>query len=466
MDAEQFRTAGYAAVDQSMLGELYSAAFNAPAFNWICSPAVTELETIVLDWMADLCGLPGCYKSISEGGGVIQGSASEAVVTVMIAARDRYLRNATKHISDEKEREDAFYARRTRLVALGSAMAHSSTQKAAQIAGVRFRAVPAPAEEGYRMTGSTLKETVEQCLVEELEPFYLTATLGTTSTCAIDDFPSLAATLPSLPLSHPLWTHIDAAYAGVALILPEYQHHATHFATFDSFNTNMHKWLLTNFDASLLYVRARKPLIDALSITPAYLRNARSDSGLVTDYRDWQIPLGRRFRSLKIWFVLRTYGVHGLREYLRNHIVLGERFAGWVSGREDLFTVVSGPAFALTVLRVNAPIPASTAAVGTKSVTETRDEPGTADEVIGKEVEEDVGKRGNEVTREVYERINAGGKVMLTSTVVGERYVIRIVSGNPQTDLEHLRKAFNVLVATAEEVRVKMLEGANGHVSG
>lgn len=146
--------------------------------------------------------------------------------------------------------------------------------------------------------------------------------------------------------------------------------------------------------------------------------------------------------------------------------MLGERFAGWVSGREDLFTVVSGPAFALTVLRVNAPIPASTAAVGTKSVTETRDEPGTADEVIGKEVEEDVGKRGNEVTREVYERINAGGKVMLTSTVVGERYVIRIVSGNPQTDLEHLRKAFNVLVATAEEVRVKMLEGANGHVSG
>ncbi|KAL9606869.1 MAG: hypothetical protein Q9167_008142, partial [Letrouitia subvulpina] len=160
-----------------MLGELYSAAFNAPAFNWICSPAVTELETIVLDWMADLYGLPGCYKSISEGGGVIQGSASEAVVTVMIAARDRYLRGATKHITDEKEREDAFYARRTRLVALGSTMAHSSTQKAAQIAGVRFRAVPAPEEEGYRMTGSTLKETVEQCLAEGLEPFFLTATL-------------------------------------------------------------------------------------------------------------------------------------------------------------------------------------------------------------------------------------------------------------------------------------------------
>ncbi|KAL9610212.1 MAG: hypothetical protein Q9167_005061, partial [Letrouitia subvulpina] len=226
-------------------------------------------------------------------------------------------------------------------------------------------------------------------------------------------------------------------------------HHTAPFPAFDSFNTNMHKWLLTNFDASLLYVRTRKPLIDALSITPAYLRNARSESGLVTDYRDWQIPLGRRFRSLKIWFVLRTYGVLGLRAYLRNHIRLGEEFAGWVRGRQDLFTVVSGPAFALTVVRVNAPVSS----------------PGTANGFVKGEAEKDVGKRGDDVTREVYERINAGGKIMLTSTVVGERYVIRVVSGNPQTDREHLRKAFDVLVETAEDVRGKMLEEADGRVS-
>lgn len=132
----------------------------------------------MMDWMAGLFGLPGIYKSSSDGGGVIQGSASEAIVTVMIAARDRYLRDATKHIADEKERTDAFYARRGKLVALGSTMAHSSTQKAAQIAGVRFISVPAPAEDGYRMTGSNLRETLEQCRVEGLEPFYLTATLG------------------------------------------------------------------------------------------------------------------------------------------------------------------------------------------------------------------------------------------------------------------------------------------------
>lgn len=162
----------------AILGELYSAAFNAPAFNWICSPAVTELETVMLDWMADLFNLPDCYKSSSNGGGVLQGSASEAIVTTMIAARDRYLRDATKDIADEKERNDAFYTRRGKLVALGSTTTHSSTQKAAQIAGVRFMAVPAPEEHGYRMVGSTLRETLEQCGVEGLEPFYLTATLG------------------------------------------------------------------------------------------------------------------------------------------------------------------------------------------------------------------------------------------------------------------------------------------------
>lgn len=161
-----------------MLAELYSAAFTAPAFNWICSPVVTELETIVLDWMATLWGLPTCYQSSGEGGGVIQGSASEAIVTVMVAARDKYLRKATQHITDETERENAFYERRGKLVALGSEMAHSSTQKAAQIAGVRFRKVPVRAKDGFSMQGSEFRQVVDKCLADGLEPFYITATMG------------------------------------------------------------------------------------------------------------------------------------------------------------------------------------------------------------------------------------------------------------------------------------------------
>src|SRR6187402_2494096 len=332
-----------------MLGELYSAAFTAPAFNWICSPAVTELETVVLDWLAKLLNLPDCYLSTSHGGGVIQGSASEAIVTVMVAARDKYLRETTAHLSG-LELEDAIANKRSRLVALGSEAAHSSTQKAAQIAGVRFRSIPVTKDTEYALTGEALEKALEECKAQGLEPFYLTLTLGTTSTCAVDDFESIASTLAKhAPPDEPgeIWVHVDAAYAGAALVCPEYQHLTASFEHFHSFDMNMHKWLLTNFDASCLFVRKRKDLIDSLSISPTYLRNEFSESGLVTDYRDWQIPLGRRFRSLKIWFVLRTYGVKGLQAHIRKHVKLGEVFAGLLETRTDLFEIVTGPNFAL-----------------------------------------------------------------------------------------------------------------------
>jgi aromatic-L-amino-acid decarboxylase len=161
-----------------MLGELYSAAFTAPSFNWICSPAVTELETIVLDWLAKLLNLPDCYLSTSHGGGVIQGSASEAIVVAMVAARDKYLRETTSHLSGI-ELEDAIAHKRSRMVALGSDASHSSTQKAAQIAGIRYRSIPVTKETNFALTGAALAKALEQYKAEGLEPFYLTTTLGT-----------------------------------------------------------------------------------------------------------------------------------------------------------------------------------------------------------------------------------------------------------------------------------------------
>lgn len=406
-----------------MLGELYSAAFTAPAFNWICSPAVTELETIVLDWFAKLLNLPECYLSTAHGGGVIQGSASEAIVTVMVAARDKYLRETTSHLSG-LELEDAIAHKRSKIVALGSEAAHSSTQKAAQIAGVRYRSVPVTKEDDFAMTGTHLEEVLKQCKAQGLEPFFLTVTLGSTATCAVDDFGSIASTLakhapPDMPGE--VWVHVDAAYAGAALVCPEYQHLTEFFGQYHSFNTNMHKWLLTNFDASCLYVKKRKDLIDALSILPSYLRNEFSESGLVTDYRDWQIPLGRRFRSLKIWFVLRTYGVNGLQAHIRKHVQMGEMFAGLIKTRTDLFKIVTGPSFALTVFTV---VP----------------------KVAGKEAQD-------KLTQDVYELVNKKGEIYITSSVVGGDYVIRIVSSNPLADEKNLRRAFEILVETAEEVR-------------
>ena len=229
----------------SMLGELYSAAFTAPAFNWLCSPAVTELETIVLDWLARLMKLPPCFLSEGEGGGVIQGSASEAIVTVMVAARERAVNAGCEGLEGE-EREEKKALTRGRLIALGTEESHSATAKAAIIAGVRYKAISLRMENNLALTGEGLQAALDECNERGLEPFYLTTTLGTTSTCATDRFDEIKTLAKSYPL---LWIHVDAAYAGAALICEEYQHFAEHFDAFNSFDVNMHKWLFTNFDA-------------------------------------------------------------------------------------------------------------------------------------------------------------------------------------------------------------------------
>ncbi|KAH6659780.1 pyridoxal phosphate-dependent transferase [Truncatella angustata] len=408
----------------AMLGEMYSTAFTGAAFNWICSPAVTELETIVLDWLAKAFGLPECYHSTgsTHGGGVIHGTASEAIATVMVAARDKYLRDATTGLEGE-DLEDAMAIKRGKLVALGSAATHSATKKAAMITGVRYRSVPVHAKDGYKMTGEGLRATIEELRAKGLEPFYLTSTLGTTDTCSTDDFDSIAAVLDELAPPGPgeIWVHIDAAYAGVALICPEYQHLTKQFARFHSFNTNLHKWLLTNFDCSVLYVRQRNWLIEALSVTLAILKNDYTDSGLVTDYRDWQIPFGRRFRSLKVWFVIRTFGIKGLQSHIRKHVGLGETFAELLRSRSDLFEIVTGPRFALTVFKLRGKGEAAT-------------------------LEEQ-----NVLTKTMHEAVNDEGKIFLSSTVVGGVFAIRHCPATPFVEEEHVKMHFQVLVASAEK---------------
>jgi aromatic-L-amino-acid decarboxylase len=416
----------------AMLGDMYSGAFNAAAFNWICSPAVTELETIVMDWVAKLIALPECFLSEGEGGGIIQGTASEVVVTAVVAARERLIRRRLGHMEEGEEKLDAAAEMRGKLVAMGGEHAHSSTQKAAIIAGTRFRAVRSPASAGYAVTAAALRETIEACRAKGLEPFYFTATLGSTATCAIDDLEGIAALSKEYP---DIWIHVDAAYAGSALVCPEYQHHCSSLASFDSFNFNLHKWLLVNFDCSAFFIKRRKDLIDTFSIVPSYLRNEYSEKGLVTDYRDWQIPLGRRFRALKVWFVLRTYGVNGLRKFIRGHVQLGEYFHGLLKERSDIFTVVTGPAFALTVFVVNP--------VKKEGATDAQD-------LV----------EGNRITKEVYEAVNRKGDFFLTSGALDGVYAIRVVSATENAEEKYLKQLFDVLVQLAEEYREGGIEGA------
>ncbi|EME85041.1 uncharacterized protein MYCFIDRAFT_207468 [Pseudocercospora fijiensis CIRAD86] len=426
-----------------ILGEMWSAALTAPAFNWICSPAVTELETIVLDWMAQVLALPPAFHSKGTGGGVIQGSASEAVVTVMIAARERYVRRQIERegITDAEKIEDRSCEIRGKLVALASDQTHSSSQKAATIAGTRFRSIATTHQDAYALRGPQLLQKLQELQSQGLKPYYLTLSIGSTGVCAIDDFPSIQKVASLYP---DLWIHVDAAYAGAALILPENQSLSHNLSFVDSFNFNMHKWLLTNFDASILYIQTRRHLTEALSITPAYLRNEFTEKGLVTDYRDWQIPLGRRFRALKIWFVVRTYGVKGLQEHLRHHVKMGEIFAEWVRSRRDIFRIVAPPRFALTVLTVNAPPPPPPLHRSRKRIVRAGDE---ADE----DDDDEILKAGNDLTKEVFTIIDGKKEFFLTSTLVGGVYAIRVVSSNPLAEEKYVREVFDELVRTTEE---------------
>ncbi|KAI9167169.1 Tyrosine decarboxylase [Paramyrothecium foliicola] len=429
------------------LGEMYSTAFNGAHFNWVCSPAATELETVVLDWLAKALGLPECYLSTgpTHGGGVIHGTASEAILTVMVAARDRYLAEVTAHLPEGEEKEEQMWRHRSKLVALGGGGAHSATLKAAQILGVRFKTVSSSAEEGYALTGETLEKALAELRGKGLEPFYLTATFGSTEVCAVDEMEGIARVLAPANSSAAgpyagagtatgaVWVHVDAAYAGSALLLEENQHLAAATAAFDSFNVNPHKWMLTTFDCSATWVRRRRHLMAALSVKPPFLRNEFSDSGLVTDYRDWQIPLGRRFRSLKLWFVLRSYGLRGLRAHIRRGVALAERLEGLLRGRPDLFAVFTAARFALLTFRV-------TGAGAAASSGE------------GGEGEEEEDKAANNRTAQLYNTVLSRGEFYLTSTVVNTKFAIRVCTGVERVREEHVQQLFEVLVEEAEKI--------------
>jgi aromatic-L-amino-acid/L-tryptophan decarboxylase len=458
----------------SMLGEMYSAAFNAPAFNWLCSPACTELETVVTDWLCRALSLPPTFLSTSPngGGGTIQGSASEAIVTCMVAARERYIfrKCSAEGLSPDTDQwEQRVASLRGRLVALASDQTHSSTQKGARIAGTRFHAIATSPTQNFSLSAPNLTSALQDCKARGLEPYYITLTLGTTSTCSVDDFASLTPLLQQHP---DIWVHVDAAYAGAALILPQFaQRYSHHMSLADSFNMNMHKWLLVNFDASMLYVQNRSDLTRALSISAAYYENSASDSGLVTDYRDWQIPLGRRFRALKIWFVMRSFGIAGMGEHVSRTVLLGELFAGLVREKADVFEIVAEPGFALTCFRLR---PAFLDRLRRAGADDGAD--GAAGDVdVGFVSMENKGQEmevvANALTKQVTDLINERGEVFLTGSTAGGKTFIRVVSANSRAEEKYIREAWDVIVKTTEEVLGRWKEGSasvnevvvNGH---
>ncbi|XP_056376293.1 aromatic-L-amino-acid decarboxylase [Hyla sarda] len=326
----------------AMLADMLCGAIGCVGFSWASSPACTELETVMLDWLGKMIGLPEQFLAGSkgEGGGVIQGTASEATLMALLASRTKVTRRLQAENPDLSEAEIV-----SRMVAYSSDQAHSSVERAGLISGVRMKKIPS--DENFAIRGQALKKALEEDRAEGLIPVFACATLGTTSSCSFDNLMELG------PICNKenMWLHVDAAYAGSAFICPEFRYLMKGVEFADSFNFNPHKWLLVNFDCSAFWVKKRLDLIGAFKIDPVYLQYEQQESGLVTDYRHWQIPLGRRFRSLKLWFVLRMYGVKGLQDYIRKHIRLAKEFLELVQ-KDDRFEICAPVILGLVCFRL------------------------------------------------------------------------------------------------------------------
>ncbi|XP_014477245.1 PREDICTED: aromatic-L-amino-acid decarboxylase-like [Dinoponera quadriceps] len=303
----------------ALVGEIVSNAFSCIGFSWITSPACTELEMVTCNWLGKMLGLPSEFLNCSGGlgGGVMQGSASESTFLCLLAAKE-YTTRQLKNLDPEMDE----VLIKSKLVAYTSDQSNSSVEKAGMLGSVPMRLLPV--DDKCSLRGETLKKAFEEDLEKGLIPFYVVSTLGTTSTCAFDNLDEIGP----ICKQYNVWLHIDAAYAGAAFVCPEYRHLMSGVEYADSFNINAHKWLLVNFDTSVLWVKDSKRLVQAFNVKRIYL--PQEQEGHVPDYRHWQIPLGRRFRSLKLWFVLRIYGVEGLQQYIRHSIKLARLFEKYV----------------------------------------------------------------------------------------------------------------------------------------
>jgi len=369
---------------ESVLGEMITAAIGAQCMVWETSPAAAELEERMTEWMALAAGLPNTFK------GVIQDSASSATLVAILTARER----ATQFQSNLNGVPQG-------LRVYCSSEAHSSIEKGVGVAGIgRNNLVKIETDPEQRMIPEKLEKAVCDDLAAGLTPICVVAAIGTTGTVALDPLPEIAA----ICTKYNIWLHVDAAYAGTALLLPEYRYICQGIEHADSLVFNPHKWMFVNFDCSLYYVKDPALLVRTFDILPEYLKTATH--GAVNDYRDWGIPLGRRFRALKLWFVLRGFGLEGLRRRLREQIALNEYFAEKIS-QSGRFTLLKPPFLGFTLFRVN--------------------------------------NDDDAITENFLKTINASGKIYLSHTKVNGRYAIRFHAAQTYIQKEDIDIAIDTL---------------------
>jgi len=386
----------------SILGELLAAGLGVQGMLWTTSPACTELEQHVLDWLIEMLDLPEQFLSTGNGGGVIQDTASSATLCALLAACYR------GHPGDTP-RDTRRLGLDSWQVAYTSDQAHSSVEKSMMIAGMgtdRLRVIES--DQNWSMRPDLLAQQMAADATHGLKPTFVCATVGTTSSGAIDPLPEIGA----ICRDHGAWLHVDAAMAGTAAICPEFRQMHAGLELADSYAFNPHKWMFVNFDCDCFYVADRQPLLQALSVLPDYLRNRASQSGEVVDFRDWHIPLGRRFRALKLWFVIRSFGVEGLQKKIRAHVEWATRFAEWIEADQD---------FELAA-------------------------PRSLNLVCFRHVD------GDEVNQKLLDAVNDSGDLFLTHTTLDGQLTLRFSIAQTSTRLEHVERAWAAIQGTAAEL--------------
>ena len=380
----------------AILGDLISTGLGVNGMSWATSPACTELETHILDWLVDMMDLPVKFKSNSKGGGVIQDTASSASLVALLCSREKASNGRTNENGSNGE-----------FIAYTSSQAHSSIEKAVKIAGIgknNMRMVDV--DQHFSMDSSHLRQLIEKDISNGLKPIFVCATVGTTSSTAIDPVNEIGKICKEFGI----WLHVDAAMAGPAALCKEYRFINDGLNYADSYNFNPHKWMLTSFDCSIFYVADRSQLINTMSILPEYLKNKTSTSESVFDLRDWGIPLGRRFRALKLWHVINYYGVSGLQEFIRTHMENTKILHSWIEMEKD-FEIVTPTPLTLICFRHT---------------------------------------KGNNFTEKLLNTINESGKAYMTHTKLNDQYIIRFSVGQTSTTIDHLKETWNYIVKTSK----------------
>ena len=376
--------------EPGILGEMVTAALNVNGMLWRTAPAATELEEHVLNWLRQMIGLSDSFN------GMICDTASMSTFHALAAARE-----GVAGISGHSVRDDGICGPGSPVLRIyASEQAHSSVEKSAMALGIGRRGLEKIGTDSeFRMDVQALESAIATDLLEGVRPFAVVATVGTTSTTSIDPVPRIAEVCEK----HQLWLHVDAAYAGAAAILPEQRHILEGCDRADSFVVNPHKWLLTPMDLSAFYCRRPEMLRRAFSLTPEYLKTAEGDS--VTNGMDYTLQLGRRFRALKFWMIVRHYGVEGLRAVIREHIRLARMFVSLVE-KDSRFEVVAPAPFSTVCFRL---------------------------------------KAGDAENQAMVDRVNATGKTFISHTILNGKLTARLAIGNARTSEEHVRAAWTVI---------------------